>query len=294
MDARVVVLCPGLGESHEVFTARGGRGLGTRLAEEGFSVWVVNPWDTDAAHVHGVDGVMRDVLPAMIKSVQVRTGNRPITWVGHGLCGLLPVLAAATPGAERLFERWVSVGTRFDMRLPSPAEVEILRAWARGERPMQKPYRDALLTGFQPRSGPNPSSAPPGLPQDVHPEEALLSYSRDHLERLAPSAVADQLLRWYESGRMDSAEGWLDYATGYARLSAPGLAIQGGTDGMAPPENLVAALPRFTATTVDALLLDRANRAKEDYGHLGLLLSRYAAKDVDEAVVLWLRGKWRR
>lgn len=291
MDAPVVVLCPDIGESHEVFTARDGRGLGTRLAEERFSVWVVNPWETDAAHVHGFDGVMREVLPAMVRAVQVRTGDRPITWIGHGYCGLLPVLAAATPGAERLFERWVAIGTPLDVGQAVSPELELLESWVRGERPLQQPYRAALLTGLQARNGPQASSAPPSLRQDVHPEDVLLDYARNHLERLAPPAVAEQILRWRRSGSMHSAEGWLDYARGYGALVAPGLVLSGVSDPIASPATVAAVIPRFGAARVEARTLGREHKGREDYGHLGLLLSRYAGKDVDETIVDWLRGR---
>jgi pimeloyl-ACP methyl ester carboxylesterase len=288
-DAVTVALCPDVGFAPEVWTARDGDGLARRLASERFRVFTVDPWSSDAAHQHGVDGVLREVFPHLLRRLDALGGGKPVLWVGHGLCGLLPILASATPGAGLPLQGMVGIGTRLDFRAPSRAEKDWLLAWSRLERPLSEPFRDTMLTGLRPGNGPRPSSAPPGLDPHGHPRDVLEAYARSSLERPAPSAVVEQVIRWYKSRRMDSAEGWLDYRVGYQQSRIPALFLVGGSDPVAPAESVLATAESMPAQPL-VRVLSRVNGHREEYGHLGLLLSRFSGKDVDECVLSWLRG----
>ncbi|MBJ94144.1 MAG: hypothetical protein CMP23_06650 [Rickettsiales bacterium] len=289
-DAEVVALCPDITERSEVFTARDGDGLAGSLARAGYRVYLVDPWSSSQAQVRGFDAVVREVYPALLADLARRGGGGQVTWIGHGLCGFLPVAAAARPDQKLPQQRWVALGTRFSWTLPSPLLLRWLRSWQANEVPLPELVARLLFTGLRPRSGPRPSSAPAQLDQARHPAEVLQAVHSAKVARPPPRALVEDLLRWFEQGAARDREGWVDYSTGLASIAAAGLLVAGASDPLAPPEDVLPALRSLAADSVTQLLvLSRGNGDLEEYGHLGMLLSRHSARDVDGSVVQWLR-----
>ena len=109
--AEVVVLCPDIAVRSEVFISRGRGGLGHKLAQSGYRVYLVDPWNTSAASDDGFDGVVSEVWPIIAEKVKQIAQGAPVTFIGHGLCGLLPMAAAAAPRGTAVPLRWISLGT---------------------------------------------------------------------------------------------------------------------------------------------------------------------------------------
>jgi hypothetical protein len=299
-DAAAVALCPDVGERAEVFTARDGDGLAGHLAKEGFRVWLVDPWDSAEARVDGVDGVVREEFPALLQALEGKAQGAPLYWVGHGICGLLPVLQAARPDARVPAFRWAALGTRFSWRHPSPLLTEWIRAWMRDERPLPEIVRRVLFTGLRTALGPRRSSVPRGVPpemaaRDRDPAVAMEEWHRAALARPPPRELLGQLLRWFERGVMADEQGWVDYERGFEAVGGPALVVAGASDTMAPPEDVLPGFDRMAAGAGGAAaryrLLSRVNGHREEYGHLGMLLSRNAARDLDAVLIAWLRGR---
>lgn len=290
--AEVVALCPDFSEWPSVFTARDGSGLAGRLARTRRRVFLVDPWKTVAARVDGFDGVVREVYPWLLERLEQLSGGGEITWVGHGLCGLLPV--AATARGSVLSPRWVALGTRFDYRLPSPLLTEWLHAWHGSERPLPKLITALLFTGLRPALGSRRTSVPTalGVDPDDEPGAVIEAYHRDHLARPPPAAVLEDVRRWFATGEMTDSEGWIDYQRGFAEVGGPALIVAGASDAAAPPESVLPALDQLP-DSFDATwhLLTRLDGDREEYGHLGMLLSRHSARDVDLMIAAWLSGK---
>jgi hypothetical protein len=290
-----IALCPDIGEWPKVFEARDGSGLAGRLAHGRQRVFLVDPWDTTAARIDGFDGVARDVYPALLERLH-ELGGGDVTWIGHGLCGLLPVAAAARASANAPATRWVALGTRFSHRDPSPLVLEWLRAWHGGERPLPDLLTSLLFTGLRPSLGSRKSSVPHALAAetDSEPDTVLEAYHRTHLSRPPPKAVLEDLLRWYETGAMYDSQGWVDYERGYDSVTGPALIVAGASDPMAPVEDVLPAIERLPSEVGATWhLLSRVNGDKEEYGHLGMLLSRHSARDVDALVTAWMQGRRR-
>ena len=293
-DAEVVVLCPDIAVRPEVYISRGRGGLGLKLAQSGYRVYLVDPWNTSAASDDGFDGVVSDVWPTIMEKVKQIANGAPVTFVGHGLCGLLPSAAAAAPRGTAIPLRWIAMGTRFDFRVVSPAWKDWLAAWDREERPLPKLTQRTLLTGLRPALGGRASSVPPTLSQDADPLETMYRFYEKSVYREPPRAVVADVLRWFDSGSMTSRKGWVDYADGLGIVQGPALVLAGMADPVAPPEDALYALERIPESTgVSYRLLSRASGHNEEYGHLGMLLSRHAAWDVDRVVLAWLRG-WKK
>ena len=291
-NADVVALCPDFSEWPSVFTARDGSGLAGRLARTRRKVFLVDPWKTVAARVDGFDGVVREVYPWILERLRQLAGSGEVTWVGHGLCGLLPV--AATARGSALAPRWVALGTRFDYRFPSPLLEEWLGAWHGSGRPLPELLRSLLFTGLRSALGSRRSSVPTALGPDPDddPAAVLEAYHRDHLARPPPEAVLEDVRRWFATGEMTDSEGWIDYRRGFAEVGGPALIVAGASDAVSPPESVLPALEQLP-DSVDASwhLLSRIDGDREEYGHLGMLLSRHSARDVDPLISAWLAGR---
>jgi len=289
-DSEVVVLCPGLGLRADAFLSRGAEpGLATRLASSGYRVYLVDPWNTAAASDGGFDGVVAETFPAILAKVKAVAGGAPVTFVGHGLCGALPVAAAADPRGTALVYKWVALGTRFEWTHLAPRYRLWLDTFAAGERATPDIVKDALLTGLRPGVGARASSLPATLEQDGDIEETMYRHYERSLFREPPAAVIDDLLRWSDAGAMTSEQGWVDYTRGLDAVQGPALLLGGMSDGAAPPEDIIPAVDRLGARiSASFRLLSRANGHREEYGHFGMVVSRHAARDVDQLIVSWI------
>jgi len=288
----LVALCPDIGESARVFTARSDGGLANTLERAGYRVYLVDPWQNAEADTGGFDAVVEDIYPALLGQLAEIAGEAPVTWVGHGLCGMLPVAAAsADVPAAPAAPRWVALGTRLDYRFGAPAVRSWLASHARGEPPPYPVLRATLLTGLRDAPGFR-SSTDPGFPQGVGAANAVRIVFEDQLMEDPPVAVVEDLIRWYEVGAPLARDGRTHYLDGLTACPGPVLLVAGCTDPIAPPEDVLAGLePLANGNDVSYRLLSRVNRHREEYGHLGMLLSRHARRDVDRLVLRWLRGR---
>ncbi len=274
-ERTVVALCPDVGEDPDVFVVRDGRrSIAWRLAAAGYDVERVDPWSGAPADERGFDAVVEEVYPALVRTLQRRG---PVIWVGHGLCGLLPAAAAAT-GDAPVLAGWASVGTRMDYRQQPPSVAAWLDAWAAGAAPSADTEARTLLTGVLTDPRPGSSSR-----ADV---AALFG---DRVARPPPAAVVQDLQRWYAEGRAVDRRGEVDYLLGLHRVDGPALLVAGCSDPVAPPEDVLPALDTMTCD-VRYRMLSRINGHGEEFGHVGMLLSRAAPRGLDRVLLSWLAG----
>ncbi len=277
----MVVLCPDIGETSAVFTTRdGGGGLAQRLIRAGHEVELVDPWSSAAARERGFDAVLDEVYPVLV--AQAGAGGDDVVWIGRGVCGLLPA-AAAADGRPPAVARWVSLGTRFDHRYAPSSHLEWLRAWAEGAAASVEVERRALLTGL---AGTRRERRRGSAIGDV---EALW---RERVAAVPPPAVVADVLRWYEIGACTRRDDGRDHLTGLEHPHSTALLVAAVTDPLAPPEDVAAGLERSDGD-VSYRMLSRVNGHGEEFGHLGMMLSRAARRGVDPVVVAWLAGDGR-
>jgi hypothetical protein len=289
--ADVVALCPDLTERPQVYTVRGEESLATRLARAGKRVFLVDPWSASATASAGFDGAVVDVFPALLKELQLRAEGGAVHWVGHGLCGLLPMAAAARGEEGAASVHWIALGSRLDWSRPSGPLRSWLRAWAEDEEPVPSATQRVLFTGLREAVGPRGSSVPTALKGSTEfpAKNSLELFHRNKLLRPPPQLVLQDVMRWFSEGRMAASTGWLDYTVGLEKMVGNGLVIVGSTDPWAPPESVLPVLHRAgEGFRVETVLVSRSEGAKENYGHLGMLLSQNASADVDRPILHWL------
>ncbi len=289
-ESEVVALCPDVSERPDVFLARDGDGLAGHLARGHRRVFLVDPWASPTAHAEGFDGVVREVYPELLERLKTAGGADRITWIGHGLCGLLSLAAAARPSGNPPATRWAALGTRFSWALPSPA----LRDWVAASlaaRALPDAVQRLLFTGLREGLGSRRSSLPAGIEARGSLQESFERFHRTTIGRPPPRAVLEDMVRWIASGRVTDRAGWIDYGVGYDNVRGPALLVAGASDPVAPPEDVLPAIDRLPAEVGARYhLLSRVDGDREEYGHLGMLLSRHSARDVDALLDAWLSG----
>lgn len=276
-----MALCPDIGETTAVFTTRdGGGGLAQRLLRAGHEVELVDPWDGAMAREGGFDAVVDEVFPVLV--AQVGADGADVVWIGRGLCGLLPA-AAAAQGREPDVTAWISLGTRFDYRFAPPSHLGWLEAWAAGEAPEADVERRALLTGLAPTRKERRKGSAIG---DVEP------LWRGRVAAEPPREVVADVLRWYETGACTRRDDGRDHLAGLESSTIDALMVAAVTDPLAPPEDVLAGLERAGGAP-SYRMLSRVNGHGEEFGHVGMMLSRAARRGVDPVVVAWLAGNRR-
>jgi len=290
--ADVVALCPDLTERPQVFTSRGEDSLASRLARAGKRVFLVDPWSATATASSGFDGAVTEVLPELLRELNLRAGGGEVHWIGHGICGLLPMAAAARGDEDAAALHWIALGTRFDWTRPSDPLRSWLEAWAEDEDPVPAATQRVLFTGLREAMGPRASSVPAGLRSGTGRSagEELENYHRNTLLRSPPKVLLEDVGRWFSGGKISAATGWIDYSVGLEKMTGDGLLVAGMSDPWAPPEAVMTARVAAASDRFEFKVLARSEGAKEDYGHLGMLLSENASADIDRLVLHWLNA----
>ena len=290
--ADVVALCPDLTERPQVYTSRGEDSLASRLARAGKRVFLVDPWSATATASSGFDGAVTEVLPALLSELSMRASGGEIYWIGHGICGLLPMAAAARGNEDAAAIHWIALGTRFDWTRPSGPLRSWLQAWAEDEDPVPAATQRVLFTGLREAVGPRASSVPPALRTDTNRSaaEELETFHRNKLLRAPAKVVLEDLIRWFSAGTISASTGWIDYSVGLEKMTGDALLVAGMTDPWAPPESALPAPAAAGSARLEVKVVGRSEGAKEDYGHLGMLLSENASADIDRVVLHWLNS----
>ncbi len=256
----MVVACPEFPFRAHLFQAGPGGGLAGALEREGGRVVLADLWveaekgAMDWREV--IEGPYRDAL----EEARALAGGGKVAFVGHGLCGLLPVLAMADgwSGPDLL----VALGTPFEFRFPSPS----LKDWLKN--PGDAGAREALF-----RAG-------------------ILTRERVPLEDVAPAPrVLGEVRRWFQSGFGPESGDGASMTEALRRFRAPLLLMAGGGDAFAPPEDALPGYDFARSPDVTFRVLSWSDGAKGDYGHLGLLLGPDAGRDVWKPLIRWLRER---
>lgn len=234
-------------------------GLAVYLARQGFDVWLpemrghgLSPRNQDYRN-NSVAGYARHDLPAMAAFVQ-EMNPRPAHWLGHSLGGA--TLAAALGGGHLAVAGVASVtllGTQVSQGY-----------WWLKIPPLEWGLRGYLRCLEQLRSR--------GL--SAGPEDE-------------PPGVARDLLRWHRLfGRFGQHKD--DWWQGLAQVALPLLVVSGGGDRGDPEPACRALGERFAGDQRHFLCLGTAEGFSQDYGHLDMLLSKAAQREVWPLLAGWL------
>lgn len=254
-----VVLLHGSFSNRRFWYSPKGIGLGAHLARAGFDVWIpemrghgLSPRNADYDRNRVADYARFD-LPSIASFVVEQSGQAP-HWVGHSLGGV--TLAAALGGGyldERQAASAVLCGsqvsrTYWPLKLPPVT-------W--GGRFLLK--RMGGLSGSRLKRGPEDE----------------------------PLGLALEALHWYSLfGRFGEKDN--DWWGGLQRASLPVLAIGSDGDIQDPAWACRKLLEQFGSETRQFLHLGRRHGFSEDFGHVEMLISKGAQREVWPLLQYWL------
>lgn len=234
-------------------------GLGPYLAREGFDVWIaemrghgLSPRNDDYIH-NNVTQYARYDLPAIAGFIEEQTGQLG-HWLGHSLGGV--VLAAALGGGYLPTAKLASVAlfgsqvshAHWSLRIP-PVQW-VMRAVLK---------RYGYVSGRRFKRGPEDE----------------------------PAGVARETLRWLGLfGRF--SEPGNDWWQGLSTIELPVLAVAAQNDPEDPAHGCRKLLAQFSQAKRHFLLLSKQGGFSTDFGHIEMLVSKAAQREVWPLVAYWL------
>jgi len=254
-----VVLLHGSFSNRRFWCSPLGIGAGAHLARQGFDVWILelrghglSPRNRDYTK-NRVSQYVRYDLPAVAAFVQEQNGLAP-HWVGHSLGGI--VLAAALGGGY-LDEASAASAALFGSQI------------SRIYWPLKVPPVDwagrLLLKGFDQVSGSRLKRGP----EDE------------------PIGLVKESLRWHGLfGRFGDSE--RDWWAGLADVRVPLLAAAGAGDTQDPAWACRKLFEQFGSAQKEYHCLGKADGFSQDYGHVDMLVSKGAQKEVWPLLAAWL------
>lgn len=254
-----VVLLHGSFSNRRFWCSPLGIGAGAHLARQGFDVWILemrghglSPRNRDYTK-NRVSQYVRYDLPAVAAFVQEQNGLAP-HWVGHSLGGI--VLAAALGGGY-LDEASAASAALFGSQISRIY-------WPLKVPPVEWAGR-LLLKGFDQVSGSRLKRGP----EDE------------------PIGLVKESLRWHGLfGRFGDSE--KDWWAGLADVRVPLLAAAGAGDTQDPAWACRKLFEQFGSVHKEYHCLGKADGFSQDYGHVDMLVSKGAQKEVWPLLAAWL------
>ena len=251
---------------HGNFSDRGfrvsprGIGLAPFLAGRGYDVWVPelrghgrSPKGPGFANIAAEDHIKAD-LPAAVRYVRGVT-DRPLFLAGHSAGGVFVACALAAAAVDRdgvlgaaLFGAQISKGEAY-LKIPPVAWLASTLLRLMGQLPA-------------PRLGLGPE-----------PE---------------PAAEMIEFIRWKRLGGRWADRDGFDYGEGLARVATPVLSVAAAKDTNDPPEGCRGLCEAFGSPDKTFVLLGRESGHLKDYDHIGMIVSKEAAREVWPLLADWM------
>jgi predicted alpha/beta hydrolase len=256
-DATPIILAPGTFSNWSFWLGTRGTGFAREAAARGFEAWVVDfrGHGESQRPAPGQRWVFDDWgrldLPAVIAAV-TSEGRRPLL-VGHSAGGASVLAAlAGTPGLERDVRAAAIIATP----LPWLQHWRWFGAWALRLASRHMRTFPARLLG-------------------LGPEDEL-------------PGVMEQWMDWNIRGHWIGRDG-TDYGQAFARLRLPLLFLAGTGDRRFAPPHACRGLHDLVGSA-DRLFIEAGTHTgfSRDYGHVGLLVSRDARREVWPLLLDWL------
>ena len=294
-----IILCHGLSVNRHNVDGPGELSFAKYLHGHGWDVWILElrgagrsskprPWNRLKYNWNLDDYIFHDV-PAAIRFVQDQTGRDQVHWMGHSLGGMLAYAFLCTQGNEWA-KSVVTVG--------SPSMRAVRNPFLDQFAPLKR------LVTLLPRT-PHAALAPVAAPLVAlsAPWTARLVLNPENMRRkdisrlvgLAieniPTTLIKQLWDWYDNAAMPNHYGFLSYTEKLERITTPLYVIAGTDDRLTPPEDCRIVYEQASSEDKKFDSFGKDMGCRHDYGHIDLVLGRYAREEVWPHILAWLNAR---
>ncbi len=294
-----VFLCHGLGANRYNLDAPGRLSLARYLARRGFDCWVVElrgagrssrPRFYNKLHYNWTfDDYVNHDIPAALNVVRKATGQRDVHWIGHSMGGMVayahlitseaPAVRSMTAIASPCFKHTGNtlldkvIGLRKLLKLLPAVPYEGAGALVVPAMPV---FKETLGRLF-------------GNPRNLSTRDLaqLIVLAPNTL----PTSLITQFANWYaEDGFADGYDN-VHYYRELHRITCPAHIIAGVYDKLTPPEDIKFVYDSLGSTDKAFAAFGRHNGCRHDYGHIDLVLGRYAQTEVWPHIYEFIRAR---
>ena len=272
---------------HGNFSNRGfwvspkGIGLAPFLAERGYDAWIVelrghglSPKGPHFRSITAEDHIRGD-LPAAVAHIHEETGKRPFL-VGHSAGGIFiaSFLAAAQAGEDVIPRPPPGQAAAFLPAADLFLGIALFGAqMAGGEQYLKLPplaFLSATLLRVLGRL--------PAVRLGLGPEDE-------------PAAEMLEFIRWKKRGGRWADSSGLSYQSALQNVRIPLIALAGARDRNDPAWGCVKLMEAFGGSDRRFVLLSRRDGFSTDYDHIGMIVSKEAAREVWPLLADWMDQK---
>ena len=291
-----ILLCHGLSVNRYNLDGPGDLSLAKYLHSHGWDVWLVElrgagcsskprPWNKLRYDWNLDDYIFHDV-PAAIRFVREKTGRDQIHWLGHSLGGMLAYAFLCTHGNEWA-KSVVTIGSPSMRAVRNPVLDKMAPL-----KPLMNLLRRTPHASQEPLLAPAVAHSAPWTARLVLNPENMRKSDITKMLRVAiediPTSLIQQLWDWYDESSMVKHYGFLSYSESLSRITAPLYVIAGSDDRLTPAEDCRTVYDLASSEDKKIDVFGRETGCRHDYGHIDLVIGRYARQEVWPHILNWL------
>lgn len=257
-----IIMVHGSFSNRGFWLSRNGQGFAAYLVREGYDVWLADMRGhglspvNDTYHQNNVETYAQFDIPAINDFVIEQTGANP-KWVGHSLGGLVIATAVAAGHLSTDQIRGVvTFGTQASL-LHWTLKIPFATSITRMAVSLMK-----NVSGVQLRIGPENE----------------------------PKGIAYEQFRWFGLFRRWKGSDGQEYWKSLSEVNIPWLSVIAANDQNDSPKNCLKLFSALPESHRKLLMLGKSDGLSRDYGHVDMVVSKSAAKEVWPKVEAWIRG----
>jgi pimeloyl-ACP methyl ester carboxylesterase len=236
-----------------------------------------------------VDDHINHDIPAAIRYVLKKTGQKRVHWIGHSMGGMaMFAYLGQNPNAQTQIKSFVAAAVPMVAFHPLSEPMQLLvdaeaaigvgsklvgssapATWGAIFGDLQTPTDKLFFHG-----------------DNVEPD-VVRALNKQAQEEIAPSQLK-QLIAMLRTERFTSLDGSIDYVEALTRVEKPTCFLVGTVDNMATPGAVRFAYRQIASDDKEFNLFGRVNSHKDDYGHDDVIIGRNARSEVYPVIRKWL------
>ncbi|MDV6237319.1 alpha/beta fold hydrolase [Leptospira ellisii] len=234
------------------------------------------------------DDIVKYDVPAMIDKVKRISNSDRVSYVGHSMGAMIVYSHFCIQDAKDVKDiaAFVSLGGPGNLNHIGITLIGLLSRFPRARKMLDLKFGASILA---------PLAGELYTPVDeilynpkVTSSKTVKKIMKNAIENIA-EGVTEQFMRWIETKRMISLNGFFDYEKLQQKITAPSLFMAGEKDVIATPDSVRSVYERAGSKKKEFRIVSKTSGSSEDYGHACLVMGDRAEDDVFQYVESFLR-----